>query len=82
MRNKEYAIYVEEFVANGMQIVEIAKKYNTNTWCVSISISKYYGSPKHKLVSQLKPGKHSYLINKYKNLTNLKELYERESNGH
>jgi hypothetical protein len=82
MRNKEYAIYVEEFVANGMQIVEIAKKYNTNTWCVSISISKYYGSPKHKLVSQLKPAKHSYLINKYKNLTNLKELYERESNSH
>lgn len=73
--NKDYAIYVEEYIANGLQIVEIAKKYNVSHKVVSTSISKYFGSGKYKLMSNHKLS-HNQLINKYTNLINLKELYE------
>ncbi len=77
MRNKDYAIYVEEFIANGMQIVEIAKKYNISHKVVATSLSKYFGSGKWKLMSNHKTS-HNQLVNKYTNLTNLKEIYEKE----
>jgi predicted DNA-binding protein YlxM (UPF0122 family) len=77
MKNKDYAIYIEEFIVNGLQIIEIAKKYNVSHKVVSTSLSKYFGSGKWKLMSNLKTS-HNQLIKKYTNLTNLKELYEKE----
>lgn len=75
---KDYGIYVEEFVANGMMIREIATKYNVSRHLVERSISKYYGSGKYKTISAIKPCSKQQLINKYTNLTNLKEIYEQE----
>lgn len=75
---KEYGLWVEEFIVNGMMIKEIAVKYGTNRENVTKAISKYYGSGKYKLISTRKPASKQKLIKQYSNITNLKELYERE----
>lgn len=75
---KEYGLWVEDFIVNGMMIKDIAKKYGTHREKVANTISKYYGSGKHKLMSTRKAIRKQKLIKEYTNITNLKELYEQE----
>jgi len=76
MRIEILANAVEDYIANGMQIVEIAKKYNLSSWAVQIAISMYFGTGYRKLQSAKRQFRKENIGKKLTNITNLKEVYE------